>query len=80
VGQKKPARKILPADESEARVLNVLGGEPLHVDEIRNKAGLPIGKISATLVLMELKGLLRQVGRMNYVAIREEQAEHKGNK
>jgi hypothetical protein len=26
---------------------------------------------------MELKGLVRQVGGMNYVAVREEQAEYK---
>ena len=73
IGAQKSARKILPADETEARVLNVLGSEPLHVDEIRNQAGLPIEKISATLALMELKGMVRQVGGMNYVAMRENQ-------
>ena len=55
----------------------MLGSEPLHVDEIRNQAGLPIEKISATLAMMELKGMVRQVGGMNYVAMREEQAEYK---
>jgi DNA processing protein len=50
------------------------------VDEIRNQAGLPIEKISATLALMELKGMVRQVGGMNYVAMREEQAEYKVDK
>ena len=77
IGAQKSARKILPADETEARVLSVLGSEPLHVDEIRNQAGLPIEKISATLAMMELKGMVRQVGGMNYVAMREEQAEYK---
>ena len=64
---------MIPADETEARLLNVLGGEPLHVDEIRNQADLPIERVSATLALMELKGMVRQVGGMNYVAVREEQ-------
>jgi DNA processing protein len=77
VGEQKSARKALPADEMEARLLNVLGGEPLHVDEIRNQAGLPIDKVSAALALMELKGMVRQVGGMNYVAVREDQAEYK---
>ena len=77
VGEQKSARKALPADEMEARLLNVLGGEPLHVDEIRNQAGLPIEKVSAALALMELKGMVRQVGGMNYVAVREDQAEYK---
>ncbi len=79
VGAQKSARKVLPADETEARVLGVLGGVPLHVDEICNLAGLPIEKISATLAFMELKGLVRQVGGMNYVAVREAQAEYRTN-
>ena len=77
VGAQKSARKILPADETEARVLGVLGSEPLHVDEIRAQADLPIEKISATLALMELKGMVRQVGGMNYVVAREERAEYR---
>ena len=77
IGEHKAARKVIPADETEARLLNVLGAEPLHVDEIRNQADLPIEKVSATLALMELKGMVRQVGGMNYVAVREEQGDYK---
>lgn len=76
VGAQKSARKILPSDETEARVLDLLGSEPLHVDEIRSQAGLPIEKISAALAMMELKGMVRQVGGMNYVAMREAQSEY----
>ena len=72
----KSARKILPSDETEALVLKALGTEPLHVDEIRNQADLPIEKISAALAMMELKGMVRQVGGMNYVAVREERADY----
>jgi DNA processing protein len=74
VGQQKAARKILPADEVEAQVLNILGSEPLHVDELRNQTGLPVEKVSAALVMMELKGMVRQVGGMQYVAVREVQS------
>jgi len=76
VGEQKAARKVIPADETEARLMNVLGSEPLHVDEIRNQAELPIEKVSATLALMELKGMVRQVGGMNYVAVHEEQSDY----
>jgi DNA processing protein len=76
IGEQKSARKILPTDETEARVLGVLSSEPMHVDEIRNQANLPIEKVSATLALMELKGMVRQVGGMNYVAMREAQADY----
>jgi DNA processing protein len=32
---------------------------------------LPIEKVSAALVMMELKGMVRQVGGMQYIAVRE---------
>ncbi len=76
MGEHKSARKVLPSDETEALVLNTLGSEPMHVDEIRNQANLPIEKISAALAMMELKGMVRQVGGMNYVAVREEQSNY----
>jgi DNA processing protein len=76
MGEHKAARKIIPADETEARVMNILGAEPLHVDEIRNQTALPIEKVSATLALMELKGMVRQVGGMNYVAVRDQQSDY----
>lgn len=78
VTEQRLVRKTIPADETEAKLMNVLSHEPLHMDDIRNQTGLPIERVSATLVMMELKGLVRQVGGMNYVAVREEQAEYKG--
>jgi len=77
VTEQRAVRKALPTDEIEAKLMSVLSHEPLHMDEIRNQTGLPIERVSATLVMMELKGLVRQVGGMNYVAVREEQAEYK---
>jgi DNA processing protein len=75
--EQREVRRILPVDETEARLLSVLTHEPLHMDEIRNQTGLPIERVSATLVMMELKGLVRQTGGMNYVAVHEEQSEYK---
>ena len=69
--EQKAMRKIIPADAVEAQLLDTLGEQPVHVDEIQNRTGLPIEKVSATLALMELKGMIRQVGGMNYVAVRE---------
>ena len=77
VGEQKSARKIMPADAVEAKLYSVLSSEPLHVDEIRNQSDLPIEKVSAALALMELKGMVRQVGGMNYIAVREEEAEYR---
>jgi len=77
VGEQKAARKIMPSDAIEAKLLTVLTHEPLHVDDIRSQSELPIEKVSAALALMELKGMVRQVGGMNYVAVREEQSEYR---
>ncbi len=74
LGAQKSARQILPADEVEKQLLLALGSEPLHVDELRNQTGLPVEKVSAALVMMELKGMVRQVGAMHYVAVREVQS------
>ncbi len=76
VGAQKTSRKILPADEVEAQLMNTLGNEPMHVDEIRNQTGFPVEKVSAALVTMELKGMMRQVGGINYVAVREVQSDY----
>lgn len=74
VGAQKSARQLLPADDVERQLLETLGSQPLHVDEIRSQTGLPVDKVSAALVMMELKGMVRQVGAMHYVAVREVQS------
>ncbi len=76
VTEQRQVRKTLPGDEFEQKLLGVLSHEPLHMDEIRHQSGLPMERVSSTLVMMELKGLVRQVGGNQYVAIREEQAEY----
>ena len=77
VPEQREVRKILPGNELEAKLLSVLSHEPLHMDDICNQTSLPIERVSATLVMMELKGLVRQVGGLHYVAVHEEQAEYK---
>ena len=74
IPEKKHARRTIPVDKEEALMLEVIGKEPIHIDEIRSKTGLPIETVSASLSLMELKGLVQQVGGMNYVSVREETA------
>jgi DNA processing protein len=60
-----------PENELEARLLKLLSAEPVHVDEVGRGIGLPIQAVSSTLTLMELKGMVRHVGGMNYVRARE---------
>ena len=72
----REARQVLPTDATEAMLLGILNQEPLHVDEIRAQSGLPIEKITSALTMMELKGMVRQVGGMNYVSVHEDQANY----
>ena len=48
-----------------------MGAEPMHVDEVRRQCGLPIATVTGALAMLELKGMVRQVGPMNYVRARE---------
>ncbi len=74
VTEHRAIRVALPSDPVEARLFQLLSQEPKHVDEIRSQAGMPIEAVSAALAMMELKGMVRQVGGMNYVAVRERPA------
>jgi DNA processing protein len=60
------ARETLPADPTEAKLLAELDEGALHVDELGQRCGLPIAQVSSTLVMMELKGMVRQVDSMTY--------------
>ncbi|MGD2146077.1 MAG: DNA-processing protein DprA [Anaerolineae bacterium] len=76
VAEQTRARQALPEDETEAALMRQLSAEPTHVDELRQKANLPISQVTSTLALMELKGIVRQVGGMKYVVAREPGVEY----
>lgn len=71
VSQHVEAQLLLPTDATEALLFEQLSEEPRHIDEIGRATGLPIATVSSTLAVMELKGLARTVGGMNYVRARE---------
>ena len=60
-----------PGDEAETALLQHLDDEPLHFDDIRKSASLPIASISSLLSMLELRGKVKQVGCMHYIRIRE---------
>lgn len=69
--------RALPAtDPEELALLRALSREPRHVDEVARSSGLAAATVSATLALLELKGLVRDLGGMQYVRVREEPAEY----
>jgi DNA processing protein len=70
-------QRVVPDSAEEALLLNHLSHQPVHVDFLSRECGLPSAMVSSTLTLMELKGMVQQVGGMNYVLIRESETEYK---
>jgi DNA processing protein len=67
VVEERATREALPADPTEAALLHLLSDEPTHVDDLTRAAELPSSTVAATLTILELKGLARQLGPMQYV-------------
>ena len=70
-------KDVIPASDTESVLLQQLGPEPVHIDQICRNSGLPVSTVSSNLAIMELKGMVRQVSTMNYVLAREIKQEYK---
>jgi DNA processing protein len=60
-------KQILPSTPTEAKILGFLSKEPQHIDLIIKTSGLDSPTVNSTLVLMEMKGKVRNLGGMNYI-------------
>jgi DNA processing protein len=67
VGQQLEFRALVPDDPVERSLLEALTVEPAHIDDIVRLLGLPVSAVSGALAMLELKGMARHVGGMNYV-------------
>jgi DNA processing protein len=63
---------VVPDTPEEKALLHLVEAEPRHIDEIARESTLPQPVVSATLAMLELKGLVRHVGGMQYILVREE--------
>jgi len=64
-------KEVLPENDTEKELLKYLGVEPVHIDEVCRASGLPTASVSSTLAMMELKGMVKQLGGMNYALSRQ---------
>jgi DNA processing protein len=71
VPEQTAVQRVMPDSAEEALLLSHLTHQPVHIDQLTLQAGLPSAQVSSTLTLMELKGMVRQVGGMNYILGRE---------
>ncbi|MGH2543956.1 MAG: DNA-processing protein DprA, partial [Ardenticatenaceae bacterium] len=69
VEPQKVVRQVVETTALEERLLAELGAEPLHVDDVGRRCDVSPAELSSALTLLELKGLVRQVGAMTYVRI-----------
>jgi DNA processing protein len=69
--QQRAVKSVIPASDTEASLLRHIGSAPVHIDEICRASRLPAHVVSGTLAMMELKGMVKQVGAMNYALARE---------
>ena len=76
VAQQVGVREVVPATDTESLIMGKLSQEPVHIDDLCRSSGLPISTVSSTLAVMELKGMVRQVGGMSYIIARDSRAEY----
>ncbi len=61
---------ILPDNAEEKKLLELLSHDPLHIDDLIRESALPTNDVISVLTMMELKGMIRQVGSMQYILAR----------
>lgn len=77
VGAQLDFGRAMPAtDPDERALMAALSREPRHVDDIVRASGLAAATVSGTLAMLELKGLVRDLGGMQYVRLREDVADY----
>ncbi len=71
IAEKTAVQLALPDSSEEVALYAHLSAQPVHIDELSRVTGLSSSEVSSTLTLMELKGIVQQVGGMNYTLCRE---------
>lgn len=62
-------KKIIPASAEEEIILKHLSHEPVHIDKIIKLVKLEVNVISSTLSILEMKGMVKDIGGQNYILI-----------
>lgn len=67
-------QQALPENDLERKLAAHLSHEPTQTDALVRELQLPTDVVTATLALMELKGLVRQATGTSYILVRESKA------
>ncbi|MDO9509669.1 MAG: hypothetical protein Q7J14_00085, partial [Candidatus Magasanikbacteria bacterium] len=50
----------------EEKILNIMSTEPINIDFIIRESGLPSPQVSTIMVLLEMRGIIKNAGNMNF--------------
>lgn len=64
------SKKIIPESKEEKLILEKLNYEAVHIDELKRLTNLDTSVINSTLTIMEMKGMIKNLGNMQYVLAR----------
>lgn len=62
-------KKTIPESDEEKTICSCLSHEPAHIDELVRLTKLDINIMNSTLAIMELKGMVRNIGGMRYIIL-----------
>lgn len=65
--QQLEIKTVIPANDDEGKLLALLSHDPIHIDELVRHTTLPAPTVASTLMMLELKGSIRQVSTMSFV-------------
>lgn len=60
-------KKIEPENKEEEILLSIITKEPVHIDEVIKKSNLDAEKVGSTMIMLELKGAVKNVGGGYYI-------------
>ncbi len=53
-------------NDVQSCLVDQMSAGPIHIDELCRQSRLPVSQVSSTLTILELKGIVRHLGNMNY--------------
>lgn len=65
--KQQKAKEILPENKEEEIIFNILNNEEKHIDQIIRESKMNIGQVTGLLTMMEIKGMIKNLGNMIYV-------------
>jgi DNA processing protein len=60
-------KEIVAEGETEEKILSVISSEPVHINELIKQTELDTSTVSSTLVLMEMRNKIKNLGNQMYV-------------